>query len=640
MYAIKVEVEGRGGGGADDADSDDERYAEAFAPPAGDLACVTFSAGNPRVEHVAGIVHLYRQIEAAHAGGGGGGGGGYGSCSTSGAGGGSNGGEGGSGGGGSGGGGSGGGGSGGGGSGGGGSGGSRSYLQAAGGAAAQADQQQQQQQQQQREEHDSGRSTTLCCLAIPADMPVAGFCSFVGAYMRHVKRMRVLRREGAGQSVCMVLLTFDQQEQADGFLHDFNGQPFSSLEPEILCRLVYVRSVECVGGGGGGGDGEEELADGGGGGGGGGGGAATLRCWSPGARRGSSVCNHQFHGECLKAWGDTSCPVCRYCTFGGGASGATTRCATCGTGANLWICLICGHVGCGRYRSGHASEHWKASSHCYALELETQRVWDYAGDGYVHRLIQSKTDGKLVEVPSPAPTCGHQPRRRASGACGSAGAGGGGGGGGGGAGGAGYGAAPAGGSGGGCEVCEHDADLKDALAASKLDAIAFEYNHLLTSQLDSQRQYFEGLLERQRAELEARAAAAAAAAERAAGEGAAAAGGLREAERRRAALERKLAESQAAAAKLSEEREFLRSLNETLLANQKAYAEKLKAVEAAAAEKDAAVKDLQEQVRDLMVYIEAGRHVQSGGGGEELAEATLLPLPQQQGKGKRRPGRK
>lgn len=30
-------------------------------------------------------------------------------------------------------------------------------------------------------------------------------------------------------------------------------------------------------------------------------------------------------------------------------------------------------------------------------------MWDYASDGYVHRLIQSKTDGKLVEVPSPLP---------------------------------------------------------------------------------------------------------------------------------------------------------------------------------------------------------------------------------------------
>jgi hypothetical protein len=57
--------------------------------------------------------------------------------------------------------------------------------------------------------------------------------------------------------------------------------------------------------------------------------------------------------------------------------------------------------GCGRYRAGHAHTHWLTSSHCYALELESQRVWDYAGDNYVHRLIQSKTDGKLVEVPTP-----------------------------------------------------------------------------------------------------------------------------------------------------------------------------------------------------------------------------------------------
>jgi BRCA1-associated protein len=28
-------------------------------------------------------------------------------------------------------------------------------------------------------------------------------------------------------------------------------------------------------------------------------------------------------------------------------------------------------------------------------------VWDYVGDNYVHRLIQSKTDGKLVELNSP-----------------------------------------------------------------------------------------------------------------------------------------------------------------------------------------------------------------------------------------------
>ena len=38
------------------------------------------------------------------------------------------------------------------------------------------------------------------------------------------------------------------------------------------------------------------------------------------------------------------------------------------------------------------------------MTLLLGQVWDYASDGYVHRLVQSKTDGKLVEVPSPAQT--------------------------------------------------------------------------------------------------------------------------------------------------------------------------------------------------------------------------------------------
>ena len=43
-------------------------------------------------------------------------------------------------------------------------------------------------------------------------------------------------------------------------------------------------------------------------------------------------------------------------------------------------------------------------------QLKSVQVWDYASDGYVHRLVQSKTDGKLVEVPSPAPPPTHSTR--------------------------------------------------------------------------------------------------------------------------------------------------------------------------------------------------------------------------------------
>ena len=42
--------------------------------------------------------------------------------------------------------------------------------------------------------------------------------------------------------------------------------------------------------------------------------------------------------------------------------------------------------------------HFLDTQHTYAMQLGNNRVWDYAGDNYVHRLVQSKGDGKLVEV--------------------------------------------------------------------------------------------------------------------------------------------------------------------------------------------------------------------------------------------------
>jgi hypothetical protein len=66
----------------------------------------------------------------------------------------------------------------------------------------------------------------------------------------------------------------------------------------------------------------------------------------------------------------------------------------------------------------------------------------------------------------------------------------------------------------------------------------------------------------------------------------------------------------------------------------------------AAADKAAAVQDLQEQVRDLMVFLEARQAIEAAGAGGELEGGTVLPVPaaaeqQQQrrrggGRGKRR----
>jgi hypothetical protein len=52
--------------------------------------------------------------------------------------------------------------------------------------------------------------------------------------------------------------------------------------------------------------------------------------------------------------------------------------------------LICGNVGCGRYNSAHAHDHFQAADHNFALELDTLRIWDYNKDTYVHRIVRSK----------------------------------------------------------------------------------------------------------------------------------------------------------------------------------------------------------------------------------------------------------
>ena len=77
------------------------------------------------------------------------------------------------------------------------------------------------------------------------------------------------------------------------------------------------------------------------------------------------------------------------------------------------------------------------------MELGQNRVWDYVGDNFVHRLVQTDgSDGKLVEAEG---RCNH------------------------------------------VDSCKHDGVTND----EKMDSIQLEYTYLLTSQLESQRRYFE-----------------------------------------------------------------------------------------------------------------------------------------------------
>ncbi|KIS67943.1 uncharacterized protein UMAG_11740 [Mycosarcoma maydis] len=294
-------------------------------------------------------------------------------------------------------------------------------------------------------EQDIG--AVVAVLAVPAYLTASHFLSYIEPAVEAITHLRMLRDMHPNR--CMVLIRFRDAKDAEDFHKMYNGQPFNAMDPQEICQVVYITSLTVSK--------HSSLpfsyptltnSD-----------PWPLRppanavnqpayelptCPVCLERMDSSVtglmtisCQHTFHCSCLSKWGESRCPVCRYSQTGqpsmhqrrrtprssmdpstpvrqanqvGGSDADESDaesdldepscCAVCETQQDLWVCLVCASVGCGRYKHGHAHRHFSETGHLYSLELETQRVWDYAGDGYVHRLIQNKADGKLVELPS------------------------------------------------------------------------------------------------------------------------------------------------------------------------------------------------------------------------------------------------
>ncbi|RXM90727.1 BRCA1-associated protein, partial [Acipenser ruthenus] len=226
---------------------------------------------------------------------------------------------------------------------------------------------------------DVRRSAMLCILTVPATMTSHDLMKFVAPYNDVMEHMKIIRDSTPNQY--MVLVKFRSQTDADSFYTSCNGRQFNSIE-DAVCQLVYVERAEVI---------KSEQG-------------ASLpvmdltelpKCTVCLERMDESVngvlttlCNHSFHSQCLQRWEDATCPVCRYCQTPEPVE--ENKCFECGVQENLWICLICGHIGCGRYVSRHAYKHFEETQHTYAMQLTNHRVWDYAG-GKGHWSLSHRT---------------------------------------------------------------------------------------------------------------------------------------------------------------------------------------------------------------------------------------------------------
>jgi len=355
----------------------------------------------------------------------------------------------------------------------------------------------------------------------------------------------------------MMLLLFREQTFANQFYLEYNGKSFTSMAPEI-CHTVFVKQVDILR------PKKEPL-------------------WPPSGHTElpncticlekldasvsgllTIICNHSFHCDCLSRWkGENICPICRYTQTPGPES---STCSDCAIEENLWMCLICGFVGCSRYKNKHSEEHFIKTKHTYAMELDSHRVWDYTRDQYVHRVATNFSDNKIVEIPD-----FNWELELAN------------------------------------TIKQKDIELR------KDEALELEWHYLLEAHLETQKRFFEEritliedrtqskikYLEQEYAELFEQKTTTGRK--------------MEEIEKQKKLLERKNGDLEKKMQEVAKETNFLKDINDAMEKNQNEWKNKIQQAEEQLrkakmdtdVEKDNKIRELEEQVRDLMFYIDA-----------------------------------
>lgn len=204
------------------------------------------------------------------------------------------------------------------------------------------------------------------------------------------------------------------------------------------------------------------------------------------------------------------------------------------------------------------------------MELGNNKVWDYAADNYVHRLIQNKADGKLVSV---------------------------------------------------------DEASREVNPTEKVDSITLEYTYLLTMQLDSQRLFFEERLNKMEEKANFQLEETELKLMDYMDDNLKLKTNLQQITKEKTNLDKKYATLTTKFNKLQSELNEEKELNKCLASNQEIYQSKLVTLEdklkKSDQEKAAEIEDLQSQLRDVMFYLDAQSKLSKSVDSEEIQGSSM-----------------
>lgn len=426
----------------------------------------------------------------------------------------------------------------------------------------------------------AGTSPIVLVESVPGLMTSADFCMFVRPFADAILHFRPLRL-ATERNRYVVVVHFRTPEDAANFAQVFQGKLFlRGLVPET-CEIREVVSIAFDST-----DGPIDSASGN---------FPNSAMFPddapPDSQRTScavclerlenhtaglvtTFCNHTMHAACLAQWDLNRCPVCRHTHE---LTPEASTCMNCDNREDLWMCVVCAYVGCGVYKNKHAHQHFAETQHPFSMSLEdctfwsgeklrAGSVWDYSSDRFVNRLLTSD-DGKIVEVTHDARPGegGSSSEGDATDVC------------------CGSNAAAAAAVVVGDDDEENDRGLQAAVYASRMDAVVDDYRARMA------RMEAEHLTEVEKLRAEVKKL------KTEAGDSA----------KERKALNRRVADAEKEAASLRDKNGFLKSLNETLLRDKRGWNDEVETLNNKLREAESEKRGLEEQLRDLMMHLEA-----------------------------------